>query len=397
VSEADKGTSQGSGRNIWLMVIAVAVALIGGAAIYYYRGGFSGGGEEEVVKGDPDPAALAKPGPLPDIVIGNASAPNTIIEYASMTCPHCAQFQNEVFPLLKAKYIDTGRAKYILREFPLDNLAVAAFMLARCAGEDRYYPMVDGLFETQEAWVVRGPEGKDKLEQIARQAGFSKERFDKCLGDKALFDDVVKARARAHQRFGVDSTPTFFVDAKRMKGDHQLSDFDAAFAALGVDTSAPAGAPVTSKEPSAPVGAEGAQPSAEAPQPSAEAEPSVDTSQPSPVVPPQSEEPVPGSVESQQSGAETPEPSPEMPAPSAETAEPSVDSSQPSPVVPPQSESPVPGSLESQQSSPETPEPSATPAEPSAETPEPSADSSQPSPVVPPESESPVPGSVGNP
>ncbi len=195
MSEADKGKSQGGGQNIWLIVISVAVALIGGAAIYYYRGGFSGGGEEEVVKGEPDPVELAKPGPLPDIVIGEASAPNTIIEYASMTCPHCAQFQNDVFPELKAKYLDTGRAKYILREFPLDNLAVAAFMLARCAGEDRYYPMVDGLFETQEVWAVRGPEGKEKLEQIARQAGFSKERFDKCLGDKALFDDVVKTRS----------------------------------------------------------------------------------------------------------------------------------------------------------------------------------------------------------
>ncbi len=396
MSEADKGKSQGSGRNIWLIVISVAAALIGGAAIYYYRGGFSGGGEEQVVKGDPDPAEFAKPGPLPDIVIGEASAPNTIIEYASMTCPHCAQFQNDVFSELKAKYIDTGRAKYILREFPLDNLALAAFMLARCAGEDRYYPMVDGLFETQEVWAVRGPEGKEKLEQIARQAGFSKERFDKCLGDKALYDDVVKTRARAHQRFGVDSTPTFFINAKRMTGDHQISDFDAAFAALGVDTSAPASAPMTSKEPSK-------EPSAPV---SAETEPSVDSSQPSPVVPPESEGPVPGSVESQQSGAETPEPSAEMPAPSAEmpapsaeTAEPSVDASQPSPVVPPQSESPVPGSAADMSSAPsaETPEPSATPAEPSAETPEPSADASQPSPVVPPQSESPVPGSVGNP
>jgi protein-disulfide isomerase len=397
VSEADKGKSQGSGQKIWLIVIAVAVAVAVGVAIYYYRTGL-GGGEEEAVTGEPDPAELAKPGPLPDIVIGKASAPNTIIEYASMTCPHCAQFQNDVFPALKAKYIDTGRAKYMLREFPLDNLAVAAFMLARCAGEDRYYPMVDGLFGTQDVWVVRGPEGKDKLEQIARQAGFSKERFEKCLGDKALFDDVVKTRARAHQRFGVDSTPTFFINGKRMTGDHQLSDFDAAFAAQGVDTSAPPGMPATSKEPSAPVGAETPQPSAETPAPSAETtQPSaetpatsVDTSQPSPVVPPESAGPVPGSVESQQSGAETP-PSTETSAPSAETAEPSVDSSQPGPVVPPESEGPVPGSVESQQSSD-----AATP-EPTAATPEPSVDSSQPSPVVPPESESPVPGSVGNP
>ena len=105
------------------LVLAVAIA----AGVYYWRGGFaqSGARVADKDKVDPDVALLMEPGPLPDIVIGSASAPNTIVEYASMTCPHCAQFQTEVFPQLKTKYIDTGKVRYMLREFPLDNLAAA--------------------------------------------------------------------------------------------------------------------------------------------------------------------------------------------------------------------------------------------------------------------------------
>jgi protein-disulfide isomerase len=183
----------------------------------------------------PDLAELMVPGLLSDIVLGNADAPNVIIEYASMTCPHCAQFQKDVFPALKAKYIDTGKAKYMLREFPLDNLAVAAFMLARCSGNDRYYPMVDAMFSTQENWAAPGVDAKDKLLQIARQAGISKDQFDQCLADKELFNKIVQVRKRANEKFGVDSTPTFFVNGKKLTGDHQLKDFDAA---LGSEASA---------------------------------------------------------------------------------------------------------------------------------------------------------------
>ncbi len=204
MSDQHKGKSEEAGNKTWLMVIAaVVVAAVIGGGIYYYRGGF-GGSEPTVAKGDPDVGELMQPGALPDIVIGNADAPVTIVEYASMTCPHCAQFQMVIFPQLKAKYIDTGKAKYMLREFPLDNLAVGAFMLARCAGDDRYYPMVDGLFDTQETWAVTGPEAKEKLLLIARQAGFSKERFDQCLGDKVLFNKIVDTRSRGHDRFAVE-------------------------------------------------------------------------------------------------------------------------------------------------------------------------------------------------
>ena len=223
---------QYSFRPIWLAIIGVLAAAAIAAGIVYYRGGFDQAGAGSTKK-DPDVAELMAPGPLEDIVMGKPDAPVTIVEYASMTCPHCAQFHTAVLPQLKAKYIDNGEVRLILREFPLDGLAVAAFMLARCAGPDRYYPMVAAFFETQGTWAVPGTEGKDKLLLIARQAGFSKEKFDQCLADKNLFNKIVAVRQQANEKFHVDSTPSFFVNGKRMKGDHQLKDFDAALAEAG--------------------------------------------------------------------------------------------------------------------------------------------------------------------
>jgi len=216
----------------WLLIIGAAVAIAVAAGVFAYRGGFNQD-EPGGPKKDPDVAELMAPGPLEDIVMGKPDAPNTIVEYASMTCPHCAQFHKSVLPELKTKYIDTGQVKLILREFPLDGLAVAAFMLARCSGPDRYYPMVGALFETQGTWAVPGEEGKEKLLLIAKQAGFSKERFDQCVGDKELFNKIVAVRQRANDKFGVDSTPTFFVNGKRLTADHQFKNLDAALGGAG--------------------------------------------------------------------------------------------------------------------------------------------------------------------
>ena len=156
-------------------------------------------------------------------------APNTIVEYASMTCPHCAQFQTEVFPQLKTKYIDTGKVRYMLREFPLDNLAAAAFMLARCAGDDRYYAMVDAMFSTQESWAMPGVDAKDKLLQIA-QAGRHLQGTVRPVPRQqgAVRQDRRRPARSPMTSFRSNSTPTFFVNGKRLKGDHQLKDFDVA-------------------------------------------------------------------------------------------------------------------------------------------------------------------------
>ncbi len=105
-------------------------------------------------KADTDPAVLAKAGPDGDVVLGSDKAPVTIIEYASMTCPHCAHFSEHTFPELQKRYIDTGKVRFIFREFPLDALAAAGFMLARCAGKDKFMPVVETLFAKQREWMV---------------------------------------------------------------------------------------------------------------------------------------------------------------------------------------------------------------------------------------------------
>ncbi|GIK82121.1 MAG: DsbA family protein [Pseudorhodoplanes sp.] len=161
-------------------------------------------------------AEIAKAGPLGDEVVGKQDAPVTIIEYASMTCGHCAAFHNTTYPELKKRYIDTGKVRYILREFPLDPLAAAGFMLARCAGKDKYYPMVEILFEKQKEWAVQQP--LPPLTAIAKQAGFTQERFEQCLSDQKILEGIEATRTHAAEKLGVNSTPTFFVNGKILRG-----------------------------------------------------------------------------------------------------------------------------------------------------------------------------------
>jgi protein-disulfide isomerase len=158
---------------------------------------------------------LMKPGDLPDLALGPADAKVVVVEYASMTCGHCANFHNKVFPEIKKKYIDTGKVRFVMREFPLDNLAAAASMLARCAGGDKTYPLIESFFQTQADWAYAKGSPLPKLFEIAKQAGFTQESFDKCLTDQKLLDQLTAVRTRASEVFGVNSTPTFFVNGKR--------------------------------------------------------------------------------------------------------------------------------------------------------------------------------------
>ena len=171
--------------------------------------------------------ALMQPGPLPDVVEGVASAPATIVEYASMTCSHCAAFHEQVWPALKAKYVDTGKAKFILREFPLDPLATAAFMAARCVGADKRDALIDRLFASQGEWAFRD----EPLERLRRATGLSPTDFLTCVKDKTLFDGINETRDLAAERFGLESTPTFFVNGRKLDGEAGLPAFDAALAA----------------------------------------------------------------------------------------------------------------------------------------------------------------------
>ncbi|MBZ9852922.1 DsbA family protein [Mesorhizobium sp. CA13] len=176
-------------------------------------------------QGTVDMAELLKPGALPDKQLGKDDAKVTIVEYASMTCPHCAHFAETTFPELKKKYIDTGKARYILREFPFDPSAEAGFMLARCA-KDNYFPMVDVLFRQQANWVGVS-NTKDALLQISKLAGFTQESFEACLTDQKLLDDVRAVQKRGADEFKVDSTPTFFINGKTYKGAMSIEEMSA--------------------------------------------------------------------------------------------------------------------------------------------------------------------------
>ena len=175
--------------------------------------------------GDVNMAELLKPGALPDKQLGKDDAKVTIVEYASMTCPHCAHFAATTFPELKTKYIDTGKARYILREFPFDPSAEAGFMLARCS-KDNYFPMVDVLFKQQANWVGVN-NTKDALLQISKLAGFTQESFEACLTDQKLLDDVRSVQKRGANEFKVDSTPTFFINGKTYKGAMSIEEMSA--------------------------------------------------------------------------------------------------------------------------------------------------------------------------
>jgi protein-disulfide isomerase len=172
-------------------------------------------------------AELAKPGPAGDIVLGSDKAPVTIIEYASMTCPHCAHFSETTFPELKKRYIDTGKVRFIFREFPFDKLAGGAFMLARCAakdgGSDKYMAVVETLFAKQDQWVVQENPAVP-LENIAKQLGFSDASFRACLTNQTVLNDIEAVRDRAVDKLGVNSTPTFFVNGTKVVGDVSIDE-----------------------------------------------------------------------------------------------------------------------------------------------------------------------------
>ena len=171
------------------------------------------------VPSPPDPAKAASLLAVTeqDRVLGKAEAPITIVEYASMTCPHCAHFANDVLPKLKKNWIETGKAKLVLRDFPLDEPALRAAMVARCAPPERFYPLVDTLFETQDKWAV-AKDWRGSLEKTARLAGIGKKEFDACLANKALEDQAAQSRLTAATQLGVDSTPTFFVNGTKFQG-----------------------------------------------------------------------------------------------------------------------------------------------------------------------------------
>ena len=179
---------------------------------------------------------LLKPGPLPDMAIGSADAPVTIVEYASMTCPACANFHSKILPALKEKYIDTGKVRLVFREFPLDDLALLVSMAARCAGTEKGPTMISALFARQDDWARSKSleELKGKLFPVAQQVGLTRGAFNACFltstsrisdKQKTLLGNIKKNQERG-TAFGVERTPTFFVNGTKLDEAKGIEDFD---------------------------------------------------------------------------------------------------------------------------------------------------------------------------
>ncbi|WP_346899671.1 DsbA family protein [uncultured Roseibium sp.] len=164
-----------------------------------------------------DVEELLKPGPLGDKTLGSEDAPVTIVEYASMTCGHCAHFDEVTFPELKSRYIDTGKVRYIFREYPLNNPAYAMSMLARCMPADKYFDTTEIMFEQLRSGALNGS-FLPALTKLSKQLGFTQESFEQCLTNQKLMDALKEERNRATTKFGVEATPTFFINGEKHSG-----------------------------------------------------------------------------------------------------------------------------------------------------------------------------------
>ena len=171
------------------------------------------------------PASLnVEPG---EHVLGDPKAPITIIEYASLTCPHCADFTVNTLPELKKQYIDTGKAKLVFRDFPLDQHAARASMMAECAGPDRYFAIIDILFASQGNWIKPNDVEATTVElgKIARLGGVQEADLKACMANTALLQAIIAER-QAGEKLGVDSTPTFFINGAKITGSRSFADFE---------------------------------------------------------------------------------------------------------------------------------------------------------------------------
>lgn len=231
-------------RKVWMGTAAVAALVLVAAGGWMGLSGDAATATQPVTRAvesgaaaPPQPAAsteqaaaqLAQTAGQPEIrpedhVLGNPDAPVTIIEYASFTCPHCAQFHAETLPKLKSEYIDTGKARLVFRAFPLDQLALRASMLAECMPEDRYFNMVNVLFRTQSDWA-RAADPVAALEQLGRTAGLGKEAFDRCMADEELVNNIVAGFQEAQNEFSIRSTPSFVVNGTTHAGALPFEEF----------------------------------------------------------------------------------------------------------------------------------------------------------------------------
>jgi protein-disulfide isomerase len=193
-----------------LMAVAVVLSGCGGGAM---------GPAPPIDKATyvPPQAELMAPGPLGDRVLGKAGAPVTVIEYVSLTCPHCANFQKHLFPRFKQEFIDTGKVRYIVREFPIGHTAGHAAIVNRCAPEDKYFFLLNQFLTRQAEWVSQEVR-PDAIYAVAKSSGMSRETFDKCLSNQVIIDGLTEVKQRG-RKFNVIGTPTFFINGRKAQGE----------------------------------------------------------------------------------------------------------------------------------------------------------------------------------
>lgn len=207
-------------RNILVFLGGIAVLVIAAVGLYQWLGQPEVAAPPAVPQasapaasgGDAKSAAEVRAG---DFVIGQPSAPVTVIEYASLTCPHCRSFHEDVLPRLRSEYIDTGKVKLVYRDFPLDGMALRASMLARCAGRERFFGFLDLLFKQQRNWAT-AEDPVAALRDLAAQGGMDAREFEACLANPRIEKEVLEQRLEAEKAFSVNSTPSFIVNGRKM-------------------------------------------------------------------------------------------------------------------------------------------------------------------------------------
>jgi len=208
-----------------LPVVAVLVVVAGAVALYW----FWTQGRAPHIPGMGPPTGAAPEAVLAvtadDMVLGSKDAPVTIVEYASLTCPHCARFEIDTLPRLQTAYIDPGKVRFVFRDFPLDPLALRAAMLAHCAGADRYFGFLQVLFQNQSDWD-QAPDPEAALAGIAKLGGIGKEQFDRCMADESLSKRVIQSRHDAEKSLSIESTPTFFINGTKVSGSQPFEAFE---------------------------------------------------------------------------------------------------------------------------------------------------------------------------
>lgn len=218
-------------RNMLVFLGGIAVVLVVGVGLYQWLG------DPTISVPQSQPQATTAPAPAAsgaeaakvradDFVIGTPGAPVTVIEYASLTCPHCANFHKNILPALISAYVDSGKIRLVYRDFPLDGVALRASMLARCTGRDRFFGFIDILYQRQARWAGSA----DPLAALARVAalgGLSADEFKACLKNKTIENKILTQRQEAQRAFAVTSTPSFIIDGRLVAVGNTIADFKA--------------------------------------------------------------------------------------------------------------------------------------------------------------------------